>query len=75
MPTAWWLRPVIRHARVGEHRLVTWKWLYRSPPAASASIGGRGDVGTEAAELPEPEVVEDDQHHVWGHRAPGCGSE
>ena len=27
MPTAWWLRPVITHARVGEQMLVTWKWL------------------------------------------------
>ena len=27
---------------------------------------GRGDVGAEAAELREAEVVEDDQHHVRG---------
>ena len=40
MPTAWWLRPVSRHARVGEHREVTWKRLYRSPPAASPSMVG-----------------------------------
>ena len=25
MPTAWWLRPVRRQARVGEHSAVVWK--------------------------------------------------
>jgi hypothetical protein len=27
MPTVWWLRPVRRHARVGEHSVVVWKLL------------------------------------------------
>jgi hypothetical protein len=27
MPTEWWLRPVIRACRVGEHNAVTWKRL------------------------------------------------
>src|SRR4051794_35383132 len=40
MPTAWWLRPVSRHARVDEHTDVTWKRLYRSPPAAIRSMFG-----------------------------------
>ena len=25
MPFEWWLRPVSRHARVGEHSAVVWK--------------------------------------------------
>ena len=40
MPTAWWLRPVKKEARVGEHREVTWKRLKGAPPAASASMCG-----------------------------------
>ena len=36
-------------------------------PAGGERVdGGRGDVGAEAAELPEAEVVEHDQHHVGG---------
>jgi hypothetical protein len=27
MPTVWWLRPVSKHARVGEHSAVVWKLL------------------------------------------------
>ncbi len=27
MPTEWWLRPVNRHARVGEHSAVVWKFV------------------------------------------------
>ena len=74
MPTAWWLRPVMTHARVGEQRLVTWKWLYRRPLAASPSIAG--------VEMPEP------KHPSWpkprssstisttfGAPGAGCGSE
>ena len=40
MPTEWWLRPVRRHARVGEHSAVVWKLASRTPPAASRSISG-----------------------------------
>ena len=40
MPTAWWLRPVSREARVGEHSGVTWKFEYRRPLVARASIFG-----------------------------------
>src|SRR5262245_2097470 len=36
----WWLRPVSRDARVGEHRAVVWKWLYLRPFFASASRVG-----------------------------------
>jgi hypothetical protein len=44
MPTAWWLRPVRRHARVGEHSAVVWNPVYRNPPAASASMCGVASV-------------------------------
>ena len=40
MPTEWWLRPVIRQARVGEHNAVVWKFAMRTPPAARRSISG-----------------------------------
>src|SRR4029079_7145086 len=40
-PTEWWLRPVSSACRVGAHRAVVWKRLYRSPPAARRSaVGG-----------------------------------
>ena len=37
MPFEWWLRPVSTHDRVGEHSAVVWKFVNRSPSAASAS--------------------------------------
>jgi hypothetical protein len=40
IPTAWWLRPVRRHARVGEQRAVVWNPVDRIPSAASRSIVG-----------------------------------
>ena len=40
MPLRWWLRPVSRHARVGEHSAVVWKLPRRTPPAARPSITG-----------------------------------
>ena len=40
MPTSWWLRPVSSDARVGEQSGVTWKLVYRSPPAARRSMFG-----------------------------------
>src|SRR5262252_4189878 len=40
IPPACALRPVNRHARVGEHMEVTWKFEYRTPPLASWSIHG-----------------------------------
>ena len=61
MPTEWWLRPVRRHARVGEHNAVVWKFVNVSPPAASRSIVGVCDVGAVGAGLGEADVVE--QHH------------
>src|SRR5271156_3863496 len=44
MPTAWWLRPVSRQARLGEHRAVVWKPVNRPPPAARASVLGVSGV-------------------------------
>jgi hypothetical protein len=40
MPFVVWLRPVSRHARVGEHRAVVWKFVYVRPCAAIRSIFG-----------------------------------
>ena len=40
MPTVWWLRPVMKLARVGEHRAVVWKLVYFRPPWANWSILG-----------------------------------
>jgi hypothetical protein len=36
----WWLRPVSRATRDGEHSAVVWKRLKSSPPAASLSAVG-----------------------------------
>ena len=73
MPLRWWFRPVSRQARDGEHSAVVWKLARRTPAAASPSMTGRGDGGAVAAELGEPHVVEDDQHHV-GRPPAGGGS-
>src|ERR1700712_4966633 len=40
MPTAWWLRPLSRAARVGEHNAVVWKRVYFSPVDARRSAVG-----------------------------------
>ena len=64
MAQVWWLRPVSRQrARRRAHR--------RGVEATVAqALGGeaverrRGDVGAEAAELREADVVEHDQHDV-----------
>ena len=40
IPTRWWLRPVSRQARVGEHTAVVWKLVNRTPRAASRSMLG-----------------------------------
>ncbi len=42
-PLRWWLRPVSRQARVGEHNAVVWKLLSRTPPAASVSKASCSD--------------------------------
>jgi len=34
IPLVVWLRPVIRHERVGEHRAVVWKFVYVRPRSA-----------------------------------------
>ena len=40
MPTAWWLRPVSKAARVGAHSAVVWNRVYFRPWAASRSAVG-----------------------------------
>ena len=40
MPLVVWLRPVIRHDRVGEHSAVVWKFVYVSPRSAIRSMFG-----------------------------------
>ena len=72
MPTAWWLRPVSRHARVGEQIAVTWKRLYARPVGGEPVDVRRRDVGAEAPELPEAEVVEHDDARRWAPPAPGA---
>jgi hypothetical protein len=34
IPLVVWLRPVIRHDRVGEHSAVVWKFVYTKPRSA-----------------------------------------
>ena len=64
MPTAWWLRPVSsagarRRAQRGDVEAVV------AQPAGGEPVDRRRvDVGAEAAELREAEVVEDDHDDV-----------
>ena len=71
MPLRWWLRPVSRHARVGEHSAVVWKFEYRSPLAARRSNVGVAIVGAVATELRVTDIVE--QHHDDVRRSLGRG--
>ena len=76
IPFRWWLRPVSRQARVGEHSAVVRKLARRTPPCGQG-VDGRGvDVRAVAAELGEAHVVEDHQDDVrarprgaWAPRA------
>jgi hypothetical protein len=54
MPTVWWLRPLNRAARVGEHSAVVWNRVYLSPPAASRSAVGIRQGPPKALEAPKP---------------------
>jgi hypothetical protein len=49
----WWSRPVIRAARVGEHRAVVWKRLYFKPRLASRSKVGVGIGPPKVLEAPK----------------------
>ena len=66
MPLLWWLRPVSRHARVGEHSAVVWKFAVAMPRTGEAVEARRGDVGPVAAELRVAHVVEQHDHDVGG---------
>ena len=54
MFTVWWFRPDFSAARVGEHRAVVWKLLYRSPFWASRSIVGMGIGPPKVLGTPKP---------------------
>ncbi len=49
---------------------MVWKLVYCRPAPAKPVEDRRVDVGAEAAELGEPDVVEDQEHHV-GRAGPG----
>ena len=68
MPTEWWLRPVSRQARLGEHSAVVWKLLNRSTDRGQPVDVRRVDVRPVAAEVGEPHVVEHDEHDVGAPR-------
>jgi hypothetical protein len=50
----WGLRPVIRAARVGEHKAVVWNRLYRRPCAASLSMLGEETPPPKTLNCPKP---------------------
>src|SRR5262245_26801452 len=50
----WWLRPVMRAARVGEHSAVVWKRLYLIPRLASLSNVGVGIGPPKVLAAPKP---------------------
>ena len=72
MPTAWWLRPVKKEARVGEQSDVTWNRLKRSAARGQGVHVRRPDVRAEGTQVAESGVVEDDGHHV-GRARRGLG--
>jgi hypothetical protein len=54
IPTAWWLRPLIIAARVGEHSAVVWNRVYFSPCAATRSATGISHGPPKALPAPKP---------------------
>src|SRR5262249_46238238 len=54
IPTLWWLRPVSRAARVGEHSAVVWNWLYLNPMFANRSRVGVGIGPPKVLAAPKP---------------------
>src|SRR5208282_5011596 len=50
----WWLRPVIKAARVGEQSAVVWKRLYFNPRFASLSKVGVGTGPPKVLAAPNP---------------------
>jgi len=52
--TVWWLRPVIKAARVGEQSAVVWNWLYRNPDLASRLNVGVGIGPPKVLLAPNP---------------------
>src|SRR3978361_1393469 len=66
MPTEWWLRPLSRAARVGEHRAVVGKRLRRMPAGGQRVRGGGPTGAAEGARGAEADVVEQDDEHVRG---------
>ena len=63
MPTAWWLRPVSRHARLGEHSAVVWKFGFPDRPDGRSS---GSDQTAETRTVGEAGVVEQDEDDVRG---------
>src|SRR5215471_3534289 len=51
----WWLRPVSKAARVGEHSAVVWKRVYRRPFLASLSRLGVGTCPPKVPHCPKPQ--------------------
>ena len=76
-PTEWWLRPLRRQARVGEHKGVAWKFVYRRPRWRQAVERRHLAPAAERRRLGEADVVEHEEHDVRrslrrpGHRRPG----
>lgn len=51
----WWLRPVSKAARVGEHKAVVWKRVYLRPFLASLSRLGVGICPPKVPHWPKPQ--------------------
>ena len=50
----WWLRPVSKAARDGEHNAVVWNWLYDRPWLATRSKVGVGTGPPNVEHAPNP---------------------
>src|SRR5882724_11112191 len=53
-PAEWWLRPVIKAARVGEHSAVEWNCVKRRPVFAMRSSAGVGMRPPKVLGAPKP---------------------
>ena len=54
IPTAWWLRPLINAALVGEQSAVVWKRVYLNPSPATRSKVGVLHGPPKALDAPKP---------------------
>src|SRR4029450_2903231 len=63
-PIEWWLRPVSKAPRDGEHNAVVWKSTYCRPEAASLSIYGVAMGPSVGTELTIADVIQHNEQDI-----------